>query len=177
MSTFRLPIIIYLLLILQGCRQNSAADGGTWPHVNDTVDAIIARLDSISFTRADIPADELAALDSMSDILPPGVLDFWHARAMRGSLSRDSATAILNRALKSADSASQPYITDYGASRCILMTTPASGRSTASTDVMNISQRQATKKCRWRHASRWATSTLGCAYTRAAGRGWIAPTR
>lgn len=110
MSTFRLPIIIYLLLILQGCRQNPAADGGTWPHVNDTVDACIARLDSISFTRADIPADELAALDSMSDILPPGVLDFWHARAMRGSLSRDSATAILNRALKSADSASQPYI-------------------------------------------------------------------
>ena len=110
MSTFRLPIIIFLLLILQGCRQNPAADGGTWPHVNDTVDAIIARLDSISFTRADIPTDELAALDSMSDILPPGVLDFWHARAMRGSLSRDSATAILNRALKSADSASQPYI-------------------------------------------------------------------
>lgn len=110
MSTFQLPIIIFLLLVLQGCRQNPAADGGTWPHVNDTVDAIIARLDSISFTRADIPADELAALDSMSDILPPGVLDFWHARAMRGSLSRDSATAILNRALKSADSASQPYI-------------------------------------------------------------------
>ncbi|MEF2751786.1 MAG: hypothetical protein U0N52_02525 [Muribaculaceae bacterium] len=95
---------------MQGCRQNPAADGGTWPHVNDTVDACNARLDSISFTRADIPARELADLDSMSDRLPPVVLDYWHARALRGSLSRDSATAILKRALATTDSASQPYI-------------------------------------------------------------------